>query len=158
MEFGHKSVEGAVGFDARFYARKGRKAERAGHETELKVGSILLGIEGVSYVYKTITKGVADMKGVDLIIIFDNTSPYFPLDTVNVQVKSSKLGTKLHRRLIESQNGLGEGELDEWLNLNRHIILNGNKEESLVREEFDLKAQAILDYHNGIKNFLAKLF
>lgn len=150
MEFGHKSVEGAVGFEPRAW-KKGKKTERVGHERELRVGGILLGIEGVSHVYKTLSKGVADWRGVDLIVAFDDTSPYFSLDTVSVQVKRGKRETRLHRRLIELQNRLGEGEIDNWLNLNRHIILNGNKEESLVREEFNFKAQAILDYHMGLK-------
>lgn len=109
------------------YMEGGKKTEGIGHETELKVGNILLGIEGISHVYKTLSKGAADHKGVDLIVVFDNMSPYSSLDTVNVQVKSSKARTRKHRRHIEQLNGLGEGEIGNWLNRNRHIILNGNK-------------------------------
>ena len=146
MESQPRQVEGAVEFTT------SGESNRVGHERELRIGQIILGIEGVSQVLKTAKNKQSDRIGVDLAVGFNSKSPYFELKRVFLQVKQNKEEARRFRRGLGDRHGLSNDELKVWLKQNRRVILV-DKAEDLVIEDFHSQVQGILDYKRDREDF-----
>lgn len=120
--------------------------ERAiGIKSEQQVRAILSEQPMVERVVQSVPCDKKDRRGVDLLVFLRKCEFNLSMDSIAVQVKSSRKRIEEFKRDYMVKHGLEADEVEEHMRLNRIVILNGRDNEQTIVASFLQQVEAIDD-------------
>lgn len=114
-----------------------RRRQEIGPESERRVAKTLSSLSMVTHVERTRPNSRGDKRGVDMNVVLHRYNTDLVVDSVRVQVKSSKDRIRAFKKELAQKFDLQNNqEVDAWLLEQRLVLLNGQKPQEDIARNF----------------------